>query len=153
MRPDVDLRRLERAEPMFAEIIVANPSFTPSLMSAPTPFAPAIDLAPPTLPVETHAELPAIDAPKIDPAAAIDITAYTARAELSQGTVATVILLLEIAPDGSVMSAQVLRSNAGVAATAAALDYARATRWTPGMIDGEPRAMQASLTVILGERG
>jgi hypothetical protein len=36
---------------------------------------------------------------------------------------------------------------------AAAIDYAHATRWTPGTMGGEPRAMQASLTVILGERG
>jgi TonB family protein len=68
------------------------------------------------------------------------------------GFVATVILLLEISPDGSVMSAQVVRSNANDAANAAAIQYAHATRWMPGKIGGEPRAMQASLTVILGER-
>jgi hypothetical protein len=51
-----------------------------------------------------------------------------------------------------VLSAEVVRSNCGDAANAAALDYSRATRWMPGTIAGEPRAMQASLTVILGER-
>jgi hypothetical protein len=51
------------------------------------------------------------------------------------------------------MSAQVVRSNGGDAANAAAIQYAWATRWMPGKIGGEPRAMQASLTVILGERG
>jgi hypothetical protein len=50
-----------------------------------------------------------------------------------------------------VLSAQIVRSNADEAANAAAINYARATKWIPGSIDGEPRAMQASLTVIFGE--
>ena len=153
MRQVVDQRKLElSAEPMLAEIIGAQSTVTPAPTS-PAPVALPIELSLPSLPVETQVQTAAIDAPKIDPAAAIDAAPYEARAELAPGTVATVILLLEIAPDGSVLSAQVVRSNSGDAANAAALDYARATRWTAGLIDGEPRAMQASLTVILGERG
>ena len=94
----------------------------------------------------------AIDAPRIDPTLAIDIAPYSARAELTPGLIATVLLLLEISPDGSVLSAQIVRSTAGDAANAAAIQYAHATHWMPGKVGGEPRAMQASLTVILGER-
>jgi len=58
---------------------------------------------------------------------------------------------VQIAADGSVISAEVVRSNGDDVTNAAAIDYARTTRWIPGVIDGEPKAMQASLTVILGE--
>jgi hypothetical protein len=50
-----------------------------------------------------------------------------------------------------VIAARIVRSNGNASSEAAALDYARATRWIPGTIDGEPRAMEASLTVIFGE--
>ena len=89
---------------------------------------------------------------RIDPTLAVDVAFYSARARLAPGMIATVLLLLDIAPDGSVTAAKVIRSDAGEDANLAALEYARATHWAPGMINGEPRAMQASLTVILGER-
>jgi TonB family protein len=153
MRQGVDRPTLEMSiEPMLVEVIPGTPSAMPEATSLPVPIAMPIALTPPMLPVESQAQTVTIDAPEIDPATAIDAAPYAARAELAPGTVATVILLLEIAPDGSVLSAQVVRSTSGDAANSAALDYARATRWTAGMIDGEPRAMQASLTVILGER-
>jgi TonB family protein len=62
-----------------------------------------------------------------------------------------VLILLGIAVDGTVEDAQIVRSTGDESANAAALDYARATRWIPGNVSGEPRAMKASLTVILGE--
>ena len=77
---------------------------------------------------------------------------FTARAQLDQGEVVTAILLLQVGADGKVISASVVRSNGDDTANEAAVEYARATRWIPGSIDGEPRAMQASLTVILGEK-
>jgi len=140
------------AEPMLAEIIAEIAGETPSadLLSVPTQ---PIDLALPTVNIDIERDASAIEAPKLDAGTSLDISAYASRAELAPGTVATVILLLEIAPDGSVIWAQVLRSTAGEAANSAAIDYARATRWTAGTIDGEPRAMQASLAVVLGERG
>jgi hypothetical protein len=60
------------------------------------------------------------------------------------------MLLLQIGADGAVISAGIVR-NGGEAANTAAIDYARETRWIPGTIDGKSRAMQGSLTVILGD--
>jgi TonB family protein len=139
-------------EPMLAELLAETSDEMP-LVDSPSITLEAVELEPPALEIETEADVPPIQAPKLDTEPAVDIAAYSARAELAPGVVTTVIVLLEIGPDGAVTAAQVLRSTAGEAADAAALDYARATRWTPGRIDGEPRAMQASLAVILGERG
>lgn len=140
------------SQPLIAEIIAASSSQDHSIDLAVGLDIGAIELALPELSMTSEPKT-AIDAPRIDPAIAVDVAYYSARAGLAPGMIATVLLLLDIAPDGTVTSARVVRSDAGDAASGAALDYARATRWTPGMIDGEPRAMQASLTVILGERG
>jgi len=113
-------------------------------------YRPTIEIALPTLPAEFVADAELV-APRIDPNLRLEMSPYLERAQLPYGTVATVLLLLDIAPDGSVMSAAVVRSNAGTDANEAAMDYARHTRWSPGTIDGSPRAMQASLTVVLGE--
>jgi TonB family protein len=115
-------------------------------------IAQPIELDIPELPVSAQPEM-SIDSPRIDPSFTVDIAPYSARAELTPGIVATILLMLEISPDGSVLSAEIVRSSAGEAANAAAIKYAQTTHWMPGKIDGEPRAMQASLTVILGERG
>jgi hypothetical protein len=137
--------------PMVAEILESQP---PSFLSLHPELSPAevtVKLGMPDLPAIEAAEL-SLRPPMIDPEMQLDVSSYNARAGLPVGVVATVILLLEIGPDGSVMSAEVTRSNAEATANEVALDYAKATQWMPGRVDGEPRAMQASLTVILGER-
>jgi TonB family protein len=139
------------AEPMIAEIISLTKSEAPTSGVQFVPTAPTIQLDIPELPIMSEPEM-AIDAPRIDATLAVDIRPYSARAELQSGIIATILLLLEISPEGSVLSAQIVRSNASDAANAAAIEYAHATHWMPGKIAGEPRAMQASLTVILGER-
>ena len=106
----------------------------------------------PVLPADSANAEVALLPPMIDPDMRLDVASYSERAGLPAGVVATVILKLEIGPDGSVMSAEVVRSNAAESVNEAALDYAKATQWTPGRVDGEPRAMEASLTVILGEQ-
>jgi hypothetical protein len=126
-----------------------------------TPEAPAPSLA--VVSTRREIEMPELppgafpeevfEAPRIDEAARLDIGPYSARAQLEPGTVAAVLLLLEIGADGSVLSAEVVRGLNGDAANEAAIEYARETHWIPGRVDGEPRAMQASLTVILGEMG
>lgn len=103
-------------------------------------------LAPDAIPTEQT------ESPRIDPDFQVSSAPFVSRAQLSAGEVATIILMLQIAADGSVISAEIVRSSGGEAASAAAIDYAKATRWIPGSIDGEPQAMQASLTVILGEK-
>jgi TonB family protein len=140
------------AEPIVAEILAATRSELPTAGMPLNPIEQSIQLDIPDLPISSEPDI-TIDAPRIDPSLAVDIAPYSARADLGPGVVATVLLLLEVAPDGSVISAEIVRSNAGDAANAAAIQYAHATRWMPGKVGGEPRAMQASLTVILGERG
>jgi hypothetical protein len=140
------------AEPMVAEIFSATRSETPVEGVRFIPLEQPVELAVPELPVSSQPEM-TVDAPRIDPSFSVDIASYSARANLSPGVIATILMLLEISPDGSVVSAQIIRSSAGDAANAAAMQYAQATRWMPGKVDGEPRVMQASLTVILGERG
>ena len=136
--------------PMFAEFFEPQPSSDLSLNPELPPAEVAIKLAMPDLPAIEAAEL-SLQPPMINPDLRLDTSPYSARAGLPDGATATVILLLDIGPDGSVMSASVVRSNAADTANEAALDYAKATQWMPGRVDGEPRAMQASLTVILGE--
>ncbi len=92
-----------------------------------------------------------MESPRIDPSLALTTAPFVSRAQLLPGEVVTIMLLLQIGADGAVISAEIVRSNGGDAANVAAIDYARETRWIPGTVDGEPRAMQASLTVILGD--
>jgi TonB family protein len=79
------------------------------------------------------------------------IAEFSERANLPAGKTIKVMLSMAIGADGGVISAEVISSTGDEAANEAALDYARATRWIPGTVAGEARAMQASLTVILGE--
>jgi hypothetical protein len=139
------------AEPMVAEIISLIKSEAPTYGVQFVPTDQTIQLDIPELPIMSEPEM-TIDAPRIDATLTVDIRPYSERAELQSGIIATILLLLEISPEGSVLSAQIVRSNASDAANAAAIEYAHATHWMPGKIGGEPRAMQASLTVILGER-
>ena len=108
-------------------------------------------LAVPDLPVDSMPE-PIIEAPRIDPNHVVESAPFAGRAHLQDGAVATVILALQIAADGSVMSATVVRSDGDESVNTAAIAYARATRWIPGSIDGAAQPMEASLTVILGEK-
>ncbi len=139
------------SEPITAELIAVIRNEAPEAGIQLLPVEQAIQLEMPELPVAAEPET-SIDEPRIDPILSADIAPYSARADLTPGLIATILLLLDISPDGSVTSAQVIRSNAGDAANAAAIQYAHATHWMPGKVGGEPRAMQASLTVILGER-
>jgi TonB family protein len=93
-----------------------------------------------------------LELPQIDPQVAPNVGEYSEQAGLADGDTAVVTLTVDVGADGAVISAQVIKSNGGEVANEAAVAYARATRWIPGKVDGVPRAMQASLTVILGER-
>jgi TonB family protein len=142
------------AEPMFAEMFAAEPPLEPvRAQSEAVPNEP-VDIPVPDLPTDALAlaDEPTIQAPQIDPLSAPNISAFAERADLHDGKKVTVMLMISVGVDGSVISAQIVRSNGEASANTAALDYARATRWIPGTIDGQPQAMEASLTVILGER-
>jgi TonB family protein len=142
----------EPVQPMVAEIIEAQPASFLSLNPNLAPAEIAVTLEMPNLSAEFEGAEPSLQPPMIDPEMRLDVSSYSKRAALPEGVVATVILLLGIGSDGSVTSAEVVRSNAADTANVAAVEYAKATQWRPGRVDGEARAMQASLTVILGER-
>jgi Gram-negative bacterial TonB protein C-terminal len=142
----------ETVQPMIVRIIEPQAVSLLSLNPDLAPAEPAMALKMPTLPAEFEATDPAMQPPTIDPEMRLDVSTYSARALLPSGAVVTVILLLEIGPDGSVMSAKLVRRAAEDAANEVALEYARNTHWLPGRVDGQPKTMQASLTVILGER-
>lgn len=152
MRMPAPVRAGDPVLPMIAEIIELQPASFLSLNSELAPAEPNVVLKMPDSSEKLESTELSRLPPMIDPELRVDVAAYSARALLPSGSVAAVILLLEIGPDGSVMSAQVVRSNAGEIANEAAIDYAKATRWKPGTVDGVPMAMQASLTVILGEQ-
>lgn len=150
--------RMESAAiaPMFADWLEQEPPADAVLVQTPDVTPEPLAIPPPELPDMSVAALidePALEAPKIDPFSGPDVAAYSQRAQLTAGKTATVLLMVGIGVDGAVISARVVRSNGDEAANAAALDYARATHWIPGTIDGQPRMMEASLTVILGESG
>jgi TonB family protein len=154
MQKSTDLgARIVRREPMMLQF------FEPEAQDAPAsadslPELVQLELTAPMLPellVESGATLRMLEPPRIDPTARLDLSPFTSRAQLPRGQIATVLILLGIAVDGTVEDAQIVRSTGDESANAAALDYARATRWIPGNVSGEPRAMKASLTVILGE--
>lgn len=138
------------AEPLMVEILEPQRPATPSLFYDEMP-TPHVDLVAPELPAMDLPATAALDPPKIDPAFAPDMTRYTESAQLPFGQTATILLVLDIAADGSVITARVVRSSGNAAANHAAVEYAYATRWIAGTVDGEPRVMQAALTVILGE--
>jgi TonB family protein len=140
--------------PMYAEFISDAPQVETTYRVAPIEDAQSIEMPWPELPEAAIAainEETAVDVPRIDPLNGPDVTQYSARAHLPAGKIATVILNVSIGADGAVLTAEVVRSNGDESANAAAMDYARATRWIPGMVGGVPRPMPASLTVILGE--
>jgi hypothetical protein len=147
----VPLRRLApEYTPITAELLASDYGSIPTRALSFDLPQPTIDISPPELP-SGALPAPEVEAPRIDSTVRVDSGPFAQRARLSAGTVAAVSLLLEIAADGSVISARVVRSDCNALVDLAAIDYARATHWTAGSIDGVPHAMQATLTVILGE--
>jgi len=154
-KPPAPAREMSaNAQPVYADFFSPDSADQPAPARVEEIERRPIDFPLPDLPADalSAANEATIEAPQIDPQSVPDIRSYTERAELAAGRTVSVTLEVAVGADGVVTSAQVVRSNGGNSANAAALDYARATRWIPGMIDGQPHAMQASLTVILGER-
>jgi TonB family protein len=131
-------------DPPADSVFVESHDIPPDPLSIPVPELPEVSVA-------VLNDEPALEEPKIDPLSGPDVAAYSQRANLPAGKTATILLTVGIGVDGAVVSARVVRSSGDAAVNAAALDYARATRWIPATVDGQPRAMEASLTVILGE--
>lgn len=81
-----------------------------------------------------------------------DPTAFALRAHLPPGRPTTVILRLEVTPEGSVGSADVVSTSNNAAADAAAVDYALELRWVPGTVDRKPVRMRIRFPVTLVAR-
>jgi TonB family protein len=146
----IEVRRIPHASaPMLAELW-GEEIGTAENAQSPRTAELRVLLAVPDLPADSMPE-PAIEVPRIDPDHVVESAPFAGRAHLRDGAVATVLLALQIAADGSVLSARIVRSDGDESVNTAAVDYARATRWIPGSIDGAAQPMEASLTVILGE--
>ena len=149
--PPIEVRRAPYSpEPMMVELLGLEVGITTSPLDSPYTPDPRVNLAVPDLSMDSMAE-ESTESPRIDSEQQVFTLPFAQRANLRDGEVGVVILRLQIAADGSVIAAEVVRSTGGDDLNAAAIEYARSTRWIPGVVDGEPQAMQASLTVILGE--
>jgi len=78
-----------------------------------------------------------------------DLALFARQAGVTQGRPITVLLTIEVLPDGSVGRVRVCRSSGNAAADSAATDYAHLLRWTPGTVEHRPRAMQINFPVTL----
>jgi TonB family protein len=153
MRPAVRVAQIPDAVRVELSLIDTASAAPPAPALKIVLETPAIQLPLPEMqPVmfEQEAGLRGIEPPRVDPGSTLDLAVYSARASLPPGQIATVVILVDIAADGRVTRAMVVRSTGNASADAAALDYAREIGWIAGRIAGEPRPMQASLSVTLG---
>jgi len=79
----------------------------------------------------------------------VDVRDFAQRAGVRPGHPVTVVLSVQVTPDGAANSVDVVRSSGSATADAAAIDYALSLRWIPGTVDRNPRAMRVMLPVTL----
>jgi len=90
--------------------------------------------------------------PQLSRAQIAEVDPYARRAGLSVGRPETTVLVLEVLSDGTVGAVSVSHSSGNTAADAAAMDYARLLRWTPGTVDHRAQTMRISFPVTLAVR-
>ncbi len=92
----------------------------------------------------------AASAPRLTEACArvCDPARFSADLHLAAGS-ATVVLLIEVRPDGSTGSSEVSKSSGNSAADAAAIRYARTLHWIPGTRDRRAQSMRVRFPVTL----
>jgi TonB family protein len=88
-------------------------------------------------------------APQLSQFQPVTSALFARRAGLAPGHAASVVLVVEILPDGTVGSVQVTRSFGDPTVDAAAVAYARRLRWIPGTQNHQAQAMRISLPVTL----
>jgi len=81
-----------------------------------------------------------------------DSSAFAEQAGLARGASATVVLAVDVSASGVVTSVMVERSSGDPRVDAAAAAYAESLRWSPGITNGEPRAMRVRFTATLRRR-
>jgi TonB family protein len=90
----------------------------------------------------------ATSAPRPHRIQSVDIQQYAQRAQLRPGQPATVVLSIEIQPDGAVRSATVIRSCRDRRIDILAMDYARRLSWFPGTVGQQPQTMRVVYPVM-----
>jgi TonB family protein len=88
-------------------------------------------------------------APQLSRFQPVDAAAFARRAGLAPGQVASVVLTVEVLPDGTVGSVEVARGFGDPVVDAAAIAYGRLLRWIPGTRDHRAETMRVSLPVTL----
>ncbi len=91
----------------------------------------------------------ATSAPHPDPADRIDETLFALRAGLMTGESVTIVLRVDVLPDGSIGDVSVQSSSGNPAADLEALALARARRWIPGTLHQHAVAMRIQYVVTL----
>ena len=79
----------------------------------------------------------------------VDPAAFARRAGLPPGQAASVVLTVEVLPDGTVGTVEIARGFGDVAVDAAAVAYGRSLRWIPGTRGHHAEAMRITLPVTL----
>jgi TonB family protein len=88
-------------------------------------------------------------APQLSRFQPVSPSQFARRAGLAAGQAASVVLTVEVLPDGTVGGIELTRGSGNPAADAAAIAYARRLRWIPGTHDRQAQVMRISLPIVL----
>ncbi len=88
-------------------------------------------------------------APQLSRFQPVDPASFARRAGLTAGQVASVLLTVEVLPNGRTGTVEVLRGFGNAMVDAAAVAYARQLRWTPGTQNYHAQPMRINLPVVL----
>lgn len=88
-------------------------------------------------------------APQLSRFQPVDAAAFARRAGLAPGQVASVVLTVEVLPDGRVGRIELGRSSGDLTVDQVAVAYARLLRWIPGTRERHAETMRVSLPVTL----
>jgi len=91
----------------------------------------------------------ATSAPHLARVQRVDPAAFARRARLPPGHAFTVLLRIEVREDGSVSSADLVRTSGDALADTAAIAYALELRWVPGTVSRSPTTMRVNFPVTL----
>jgi TonB family protein len=88
-------------------------------------------------------------APHLARVQSADPRTFAQRAHLPPRSTVTILLRVEVREDGSVGSADIVRTSGNTAADAAAIAYAQDLRWVPGTNNRIPKTMRVNFQVTL----
>jgi TonB family protein len=91
----------------------------------------------------------AASAPQLSRLQPVSVDTFARRAGLKDGQAASVVLTVEILPDGTVGRVELLQGSGNPDADVAAVAYARELRWIPGTLDHRAQVMRINLPVTL----